>query len=48
LVVPACSAFWWKARQEERIMNRHLPEAHADYRARVRAIIPFVLWARSA
>jgi protein-S-isoprenylcysteine O-methyltransferase Ste14 len=38
-----CGALWWKARQEERIMSRHFPEAYAEYRARVRAIVPFVL-----
>jgi protein-S-isoprenylcysteine O-methyltransferase Ste14 len=43
LVVAVCGAFWWKARQEERIMGRHYPEAYADFRTRVRAIIPFVL-----
>jgi protein-S-isoprenylcysteine O-methyltransferase Ste14 len=38
-----CGAFWWKARQEEAIMSRHFPGEYADYRARVRAIIPYVL-----
>jgi len=38
-----CGAVWWKARQEERIMSTHFPDAYADYRMRVRAIIPFVL-----
>jgi len=41
--VAICGALWWKARQEEQVMSRHFPEAYADYRRRVRAIIPFVL-----
>ena len=43
VLVGACGALWWKARQEERIMSQHFPDAYADYKARVRAIIPFVL-----
>ena len=38
-----CGALWWKAREEEAVMSRHFPSEYADYRARVRAIIPFVL-----
>ncbi len=38
-----CGALWWKAREEERIMSRHFPDAYAEYKARVPAIIPFVL-----
>jgi hypothetical protein len=38
-----CVGLWWKARQEERIMSRHFPDADAEYKLRVRAIIPFVL-----
>jgi protein-S-isoprenylcysteine O-methyltransferase Ste14 len=38
-----CGAVWWKARQEERIMSRHFPDAYAEYKQRVRALIPFVL-----
>lgn len=38
-----CGAIWWKARQEEQIMGKHFPGAYSDYRARVPAIIPFVL-----
>jgi protein-S-isoprenylcysteine O-methyltransferase Ste14 len=38
-----CGAFWWKARAEEAIMSRHFPLEYANYRARVRAIVPFVL-----
>jgi protein-S-isoprenylcysteine O-methyltransferase Ste14 len=41
--VGLCGGLWWKARQEERIMSRHFPDAYARYKARVRAIIPFVL-----
>jgi len=38
-----CGGLWWKARQEERIMSSHFPDAYAEYRARVHAIVPFVL-----
>jgi protein-S-isoprenylcysteine O-methyltransferase Ste14 len=38
-----CGGLWWKALQEERIMGRHFPDAYAEYRTRVRAIIPFLL-----
>jgi protein-S-isoprenylcysteine O-methyltransferase Ste14 len=43
LLVAGCGAFWWKARQEERVMSAHFPDAYAEYKTRVRAIIPFVL-----
>lgn len=43
LFVGLCGGLWWKARQEERIMSKHFPDAYADYRRRVHAIIPFVL-----
>jgi protein-S-isoprenylcysteine O-methyltransferase Ste14 len=43
LLAGVCGALWWKAREEERIMSRHFPAAYADYRRRVRAIVPFVL-----
>jgi protein-S-isoprenylcysteine O-methyltransferase Ste14 len=43
LLVTVCGALWWKARQEEQIMSRHFPDAYAEYKTRVRAIIPFVL-----
>jgi protein-S-isoprenylcysteine O-methyltransferase Ste14 len=42
LVALGCG-LWWKIRAEERIMSSHFPDAYAAYRARVRAIIPFVL-----
>jgi protein-S-isoprenylcysteine O-methyltransferase Ste14 len=38
-----CSAIWWKAREEERLMSSHFPDEYPRYRARVHAIIPFVL-----
>ncbi len=41
--VGVCGALWWKARQEERIMSRHFPDAYAEYRTRVHAIVPFLL-----
>ena len=43
LLIGLCGGFWWKARQEERIMSRHFPDAYAEYKARVPAIIPFLL-----
>jgi len=43
LLLALCGALWWKALEEERIMSRHFPGAYADYRTRVRAVIPFVL-----
>jgi protein-S-isoprenylcysteine O-methyltransferase Ste14 len=43
LLLSLCAGLWWKARQEERIMSLHFPDAYADYKMRVRAIIPFVL-----
>ena len=43
LLFALCGGLWWKARQEERIMSRHFPDAYPEYKARVRAIIPFVL-----
>jgi protein-S-isoprenylcysteine O-methyltransferase Ste14 len=32
----------WKLRQEEALMTRHFPEAYPDYRARTKALIPFL------
>jgi len=43
LFLALCGGLWWKARQEEQIMSRHFPDAYAEYKKRVRAIIPFVL-----
>ena len=43
LFVALCGGLWWKARQEERIMSMHFPDAYARYKTRVHAIIPFVL-----
>jgi protein-S-isoprenylcysteine O-methyltransferase Ste14 len=43
LFVALCGSLWWKARQEERLMSSHFPGAYADYKARVRAVIPYVL-----
>jgi len=43
VLVALCGALWWKARLEERIMSRHFPDTYAEYKTRVRAIIPFVL-----
>ncbi len=35
--------FWFKATQEERLLTRHFPAEYPRYRARVKALIPFVL-----
>lgn len=43
VLVAFCGAIWWKARQEERVMSSHFPDAYAEYKMRVHAIIPFVL-----
>jgi len=43
LFLGLCAGLWWKARQEERLMSREFPADYADYKRRVRAIIPFVL-----
>jgi protein-S-isoprenylcysteine O-methyltransferase Ste14 len=41
--VALCGGVFWKAREEERLMSRHFPDGYARYKARVHAIIPFVL-----
>ncbi len=43
LFLALCTGLWWKAREEEQIMARHFPDAYAEYKARVHAIVPFVL-----
>jgi protein-S-isoprenylcysteine O-methyltransferase Ste14 len=43
LLVGLSGAFWVKARQEEKIMELHFPTAYAEYKARVPAIIPFLM-----
>jgi protein-S-isoprenylcysteine O-methyltransferase Ste14 len=35
-------AFWFKSRQEERLMTKHFPEAYPSYKGRVKALIPRV------
>lgn len=42
-VVLAFIGFWIKSRAEERLLTRHFPEAYPAYRARVKALVPFVL-----
>jgi protein-S-isoprenylcysteine O-methyltransferase Ste14 len=34
---------WLKARDEERMMTKHFPDAYPPYKRRVKALIPFVL-----
>ncbi len=43
LFVALCASFWWKAREEERVMSSHFPDEYTEYKKRVPAIIPFVL-----
>jgi protein-S-isoprenylcysteine O-methyltransferase Ste14 len=43
LLVALCGGLWWKARQEERVMSSRFPDAYAEYKTRVHAIIPFFL-----
>ncbi len=43
LLFSICVAVWWKVRQEEQIMSKHFPDAYAEYKQRVHALIPFVL-----
>jgi protein-S-isoprenylcysteine O-methyltransferase Ste14 len=37
-----CFGFWVKARQEEKLLTRHLPE-YAEYKSRTKALVPFIL-----
>jgi len=41
--ISLCVSLWWKARHEEQIMSTHFPAAYLQYKARVHAIVPFVL-----
>jgi protein-S-isoprenylcysteine O-methyltransferase Ste14 len=34
--------FWFKASQEERLLTKHFPDAYPNYKARVKAFIPFI------
>jgi len=34
---------WLKLSQEERLLTRHFPEAYPRYKARVKALVPFVI-----
>ena len=35
-------SLWYKARQEERLLTEHFPEEYPKYKARVKALIPFI------
>ena len=37
------ASFWIKLRQEEALMMRHFPNEYPAYRARVKALVPFVI-----
>ncbi len=34
--------FWLRARQEEKLLTKQFPEAYPNYKARVKAFIPFI------
>ena len=36
-------AFWIKLTQEERLLERHFPEAYPAYQKQVKALVPFVI-----
>jgi protein-S-isoprenylcysteine O-methyltransferase Ste14 len=36
-------AFWIKLNQEERLLLRHFPDSYPAYKARVKALVPFVI-----
>jgi protein-S-isoprenylcysteine O-methyltransferase Ste14 len=43
-VFAACFlSLWVKAHQEEKLLTEHFPQAYPEYKARVKALIPFVL-----
>ena len=51
LFAALCAALWWKARQEELIIRRHLPGEYADYAApgpRDHPARPVTRWPRTA
>jgi protein-S-isoprenylcysteine O-methyltransferase Ste14 len=43
LLVAVAVGLWVKLRKEERVLGRHFPETYPRYKARVKALIPFVL-----
>lgn len=43
LFVAVLSSLWFKAWQEEKLLTKYFPEEYPRYRARVKALIPFVL-----
>ena len=38
-----CAGFWIKLKQEESLMLRHFPDEYPAYRARVKALVPFLI-----
>jgi protein-S-isoprenylcysteine O-methyltransferase Ste14 len=38
----AAAVYWLKAQDEERLMIKHFPDAYPLYKARVRALVPFL------
>jgi protein-S-isoprenylcysteine O-methyltransferase Ste14 len=38
-----CAGFWIKLTQEESLLLRHFPDDYPAYRARVKALVPFVI-----
>jgi protein-S-isoprenylcysteine O-methyltransferase Ste14 len=44
LAVPImAAAFWFKLKQEERLLMRHFPQAYPIYKRQVKALVPFVI-----
>jgi len=43
ILVFATIMLWLKARDEERMMIKHFPDTYPPYKARVKALVPFVL-----
>jgi protein-S-isoprenylcysteine O-methyltransferase Ste14 len=37
------AGFWFKLKQEEALLSRHFPDSYPAYRARVKALVPFLL-----
>jgi protein-S-isoprenylcysteine O-methyltransferase Ste14 len=37
-----CIGFWIKLKQEEGLLLRHFPDEYPAYKARVKALVPFV------
>ncbi len=43
LVLLVFAVFWLRALEEERLLTEHFPTQYSDYRARVKALIPYLI-----